>query len=45
MASTYLELKQYGKALPYFQRLAKEMPNDEMVQKGLQESQAHAGNG
>jgi Flp pilus assembly protein TadD len=40
LARTYLEKKQYDKALPYYERLAKALPNDSMVQKGLQEARA-----
>jgi predicted Zn-dependent protease len=43
LARAYLEQKQYDKALPYYERLAKAMPNDSMVQKGLQEARAGAG--
>src|SRR6185437_6906249 len=43
LASTYLEQKQYDKALPYFQRLAKDQPGNAQIQKGLHECESHAG--
>src|SRR3954469_8634183 len=43
LARAYLDQKQYDKALPYYERLAKSLPNDSMVQKGLQEARTGEG--
>ncbi len=45
LAKAYMEAKQYDKALPFFERLAKTMPDDAFVQKGLQTAKAQAGGG
>ncbi len=43
LAQLYLDQKKYAEAAPLFARLAKEMPDDPKVKKGLEESQSKAG--
>jgi cytochrome c-type biogenesis protein CcmH/NrfG len=45
LAQTYVEQKEYAKALPYFEELVKAMPDNEEFNKGLEAAKQGADKG